>query len=1141
MATRNISAQSWTLRRTPDIAGKRRRGLATEAVVPEKFLQSSRLEAVFEADAAPAGAGARRSAPGDLVLDVDVKAGEAALVAIRHASGALTFHPSSDAVQGKRRRGGATAASVARFRIPVRRVEASGGRRGVISQAIKVAVIKVAKAATDKAVSLTLPKLAAAWERQAWKANQLEEGWFVVTPGPDKTLRLTPGAPKAGPRALVFLHGTFSNASSAFGGLASTNFFDHIRPLYGDRIYAFNHFTVSKTPEENMEQLLEGLPPGELEIDVVTHSRGGLVLRALVELGGHPAERVRVRHAVLVASPNDGTPLATPGRWNETVGWFANLIDFLPETPFTTGAAFVSEAIVWLASHLAGDLPGLRAMDRAGQLIGEIQRPPGPPRDTYSALVSNVHPDERLWQRALDVGVDAFFASANDLVVPTEGGWQIDRDGTPHVPPARIGCFGPGGNIPGAIPTHVGFFDRPETAAFIAKALADQPHGLAAIDPDAPLPDRRFSHARRGAVAAAAGDAPRAAAGGGPKAADVPAEAGPTPAPDTDTMHIVIMTMDDAQQTENAKGRGRQPGQEQKEGAEFARIFASYGGARVTARLRLRQGKDRVPTRWGNIITTHEQIKDYTNKAQGDLPGTEAMMAFGSDLFDTLFQGEVRRLYDEARSRQRDQKLDIILTSMIPWIGEKPWEFAYDRVRESFLATEDVHFVRNVLTAIPADPLKDDGKPLRILVASAQPVGFGQLSIEEEEKVIRRGFESLIDQGLVSVKTLPRATPEAIHGHLQTGGYDALHFIGHGEFDDTTQEGYLIFEDDRGGEFRLGRRSVRELFCGRGLSLVFLNACQSGQGGRADFNKGIAQALVQHGLPALVANQYSVLDSSATSFARHFYWSLAQGNSIGSAAREARIAVNYSLTGELIDWAVPVVYAREPNRSICQRRPVASPVPSARVRGGRRGATDARQYRIAVWDIDDVFPAMEQTLARMNGAQNVFGFDLVDMSVPLGVWDVQKRSPDGSPYLWADRLAARLGGKAVELRVNLLCCVTRHWMRDDDTLNIFSWWPTDRKPPVALFSCAGFDMKAQGPDTDRAIANATVAALAGFFGGLDTHTKGTRECPLYYNGERDVKYVTGRLKFDPTCRSLVRKSEIRDALPALEALLKVFP
>jgi len=43
--------------------------------------------------------------------------------------------------------------------------------------------------------------------------------------------------------------------------------------------------------------------------------------------------------------------------------------------------------------------------------------------------VSNYQPDGALWQRAVDAGVDWFFGSANDLVVPTEGGWLIDRDG----------------------------------------------------------------------------------------------------------------------------------------------------------------------------------------------------------------------------------------------------------------------------------------------------------------------------------------------------------------------------------------------------------------------------------------------------------------------------------------------------------------------------------------------------------------------------------------------------------------------------------------------------------------------------------------------------------------------------------------
>ena len=116
---------------------------------------------------------------------------------------------------------------------------------------------------------------------------------------------------------------------------------------------------------------------------MVTHSRGGLVLRNLAERAaqlGPRARRFKLGRAVLVASPNEGTPLATPKRWEDTVGWVANLLEMLPDNPFTTGASFVANGIVWLANHASGDLPGLHSMDADGELIAAIQMPPGPAR-----------------------------------------------------------------------------------------------------------------------------------------------------------------------------------------------------------------------------------------------------------------------------------------------------------------------------------------------------------------------------------------------------------------------------------------------------------------------------------------------------------------------------------------------------------------------------------------------------------------------------------------------------------------------------------------------------------------------------------------------------------------------------------------
>jgi hypothetical protein len=146
----------------------------------------------------------------------------------------------------------------------------------------------------------------------------------------------------------------------------------------------------------------------------------------------------------------------------------------------------------------------------------------------------------------------------------------------------------------------------------------------------------------------------------------------------------------------------------------------------------------------------------------------------------------------------------------------------------------------------------------------------------------------------------------------------------------------LFLEDGRGRPKPMTAAAFRQVVGRRGLALVFLNACESGRGGRVDFNRGVAPALVAAGVPAVVANQYAVLDESATLFARELYASLARGVALGDAAREARVALGPTAGTEALDWAVPVVFARDPRARLgaAGRRAPARPR-AGRRRGGR--------------------------------------------------------------------------------------------------------------------------------------------------------------------------------------------------------------
>ncbi len=430
--------------------------------------------------------------PGPLDLTCDLRPGEAAVLAVRHPSGALTFHAPRESVG--RTRGGPIEV---RFIVapPIMTDEEASTSRGLLSKTVKAIVVKVAGKVVDAVVEWALPKLAEQFESMVWKKKGLKEGWFKVTQESLAKGTLEAGTPSSTDRSLLLIHGTFSHAASAYRSLAQSNFLRDVEPLYGDRIFAFDHFTISKTPEQNVRMLLEKLPQKKFTFDVITHSRGGLVLRNVVERSaafGPLASRFTLGRAVLVAAPNEGTPLATPSRWENTVGWVANLLEIFPDNPFTTGAEFVANGLVWIAKHASGALPGIHSMDGDGALILKLQSPPGPPADCYSVLTANYNPTGSVLRRLLDMGVDQFFNTANDLVVPSEGGWRVDPSGGVFIPGSRIGCFGPGGNLSRNDVTHVNFFSQPETVQFLVTALNDQPHGLELIDPAERLPDRRL-------------------------------------------------------------------------------------------------------------------------------------------------------------------------------------------------------------------------------------------------------------------------------------------------------------------------------------------------------------------------------------------------------------------------------------------------------------------------------------------------------------------------------------------------------------------------------------------------------------------------------------------------------------------------
>ncbi|WP_299218263.1 CHAT domain-containing protein [uncultured Aquimarina sp.] len=83
-------------------------------------------------------------------------------------------------------------------------------------------------------------------------------------------------------RYLLLLHGTLSTAQQAFGELIGNGVWQELVEIYKDKIIALEHETLSKSPLDNALTFLENTPKN-CEIDILSHSRGGLVADILAK------------------------------------------------------------------------------------------------------------------------------------------------------------------------------------------------------------------------------------------------------------------------------------------------------------------------------------------------------------------------------------------------------------------------------------------------------------------------------------------------------------------------------------------------------------------------------------------------------------------------------------------------------------------------------------------------------------------------------------------------------------------------------------------------------------------------------------------------------------------------------------------
>jgi hypothetical protein len=335
----------------------------------------------------------------------------------------------------------------------------------------------------------------------------------------------------------------------------------------------------------------------------------------------------------------------------------------------------------------------------------------------------------------------------------------------------------------------------------------------------------------------------------------------------------------------------------------------------------------------------------------------------GEELYNKVLDADqnTRALWFAIREQLADLRIEI--TTGIAEAASIPWELMRDPQSDSAIALRVQSFVRVQsdpnLSFVPVPPA-DDGR-LRLLYAVCRPGGRNDVELRA---VANRLLQDLgADLARFDITALRPPTFEQLQKELtdaKTAGrpFHIVHFDGHGCYEDLSKtsladwlkainvltlggkpngkHGYLLFEHPGSKENMrpVSGGELGKLLHDTGVPVLVLNACQSAmheatgapnQNPPANVHDevraigSLAQAVIDHGIPAVLGMRYSVFVVTAAQYIGQLYAALAQGRPFGEAASEGRkhLAANPDRwvglqPRPLQDWFVPVVYEAMP-------------------------------------------------------------------------------------------------------------------------------------------------------------------------------------------------------------------------------------
>jgi hypothetical protein len=327
-------------------------------------------------------------------------------------------------------------------------------------------------------------------------------------------------------------------------------------------------------------------------------------------------------------------------------------------------------------------------------------------------------------------------------------------------------------------------------------------------------------------------------------------------------------------------------------------------------------------------MPTAGQVASYSDRL---------MQHLGISLWQWLFDGSIQSSLDQSQGIAIGQGKPLRLRLEIRASGliGLPWETMQPQAgRQAISLSQQILFSRTTSDVDPL-PILPPNRSLRILLVlgeNSEPQdsfagGWGTasresskshpLNLKQEAEALKHLLQNSNRLGVgqnpkrstgadCQVDALLQPTPGELIAHLESGDYNILFYSGHGM---PGPDGGLLFLRPN---YSLNGTELAQVLTRCRVTLAVFNACWGAQPDQNPHQfiprSSLAEVLIHHGVPAVLAMRDAIADREALTFIQAFTKALSERLSIDQAVAVARQQLLTLYKFNQPAWTLPVLY-----------------------------------------------------------------------------------------------------------------------------------------------------------------------------------------------------------------------------------------